>query len=72
MWLFCSIKSLTLMEDNQADIGKVPDTHLDVFMAIFMVCALEVVVLKILTFEEELDRRRRSTDLYYENDDEQY
>jgi hypothetical protein len=33
-------------------------THMDVFMALFMLCAIEVVVLKVLTFEEEQEQSR--------------
>jgi len=36
------------------------NTHLDVFMALFMFCTLEVVVLKILRFREEMDEYEES------------
>ncbi|CAH1984915.1 unnamed protein product [Acanthoscelides obtectus] len=35
-------------------------THMDVFMALFMVCALEVVMLKIMMFGETQDQSENS------------
>lgn len=32
---------------------KTNTTHLDVFMLLFMLCTLEVVVVKIMTYDEE-------------------
>lgn len=36
-------------------------THMDIFMALFMMCAIEVVVLKILTHEEQQQNENRVT-----------
>lgn len=40
-------------------------THLDIFMAMFMVCTIEVVILKILTQEETQDDRPSSASVWF-------
>lgn len=46
---------------------KLNTTYMDVFMAIFMLCAVEVVLIKVMTFEEENDNRRNVANEWFEN-----
>lgn len=50
--------------------GTVQANHsgMDFFMALFMMCAIEVVVVKILLFEGAPDDTRTSANLFLETD----
>lgn len=76
MFLFCSILSSV---ENLGMRGDYPPgtafrrdtTHMDVFMALFMICAIEIVVLRIAIFDEsrgEIEERRRSASLFFDRD----
>ncbi|CAG9766047.1 unnamed protein product [Ceutorhynchus assimilis] len=54
---------------------KTDTTHLDVFMLLFMLCTLEVVVLKIISYEEDNERhgisstvRRSPVAMFFDRD----
>lgn len=65
--LFCnSIQAISSKGDYPPGTRfRQSTTHLDVFMAMFMVCAIEVVIVKILTFEESRDDRPSSASIWF-------
>ena len=52
--MFGSALKLTLETMYEPGLKYEVNTHLDMFMALFMICTIEVLLLKVLLFHEEL------------------
>ncbi|KAF7287151.1 hypothetical protein GWI33_002522 [Rhynchophorus ferrugineus] len=70
-----SIQSVEARGDTAGTYYKSNTTHLDIFMMLFLLCTLEVVVIKILTYEEENEmhgtqssRRRSPMAMFFDRD----
>nr|CAI5839867.1 unnamed protein product [Callosobruchus analis] len=63
MFLVSQLLSLPTRQDYPPGIELQPNMiHIDVFMALFMVCALEVVVLKTMVFDDPQEQSKNSDD----------
>ena len=66
--MLCSANSLGMKDDYPP--GSHPrnnTTHMDIFMALFMMCAIEVVIIKIMTYDEfSVEERRSSASIWFE------
>lgn len=79
MWfssLIASLESTGVNLDNPpgSQPTKTNTTHLDVFMLLFLLCTLEVVICKIITYDQENEMhgtssvRRSPMEMFFDRD----
>lgn len=54
-WLLCEIRDFLRSKNDKSAI-KSNNSHLDIFMGLFMLCTIEVVIMKVMFFYEESER----------------
>lgn len=54
-WMLCEIRNF-LKTRNEKFVAKTANSYLDIFMGLFMLCTIEVVIMKILFFYEDTER----------------
>lgn len=64
---FKEVEGLGMKGDYPPGFYRPNSTHMDIFMALFMICAIEVVIMKILMFDEG-QQTRRSARTFIEGD----
>lgn len=67
-WLLCEIRDFLSSTNDRKSLIK-NNSHLDIFMGLFMLCAIEVVIMKIMFFYDESERIL--TAFFSNNDDEE-
>lgn len=63
--LLCGMPGLSARGDYPPGSMSKNESHLAIFMTLFMVCAAEVVVLKLLTYDPSQETRNTAATLWF-------